>query len=282
MKILTFKPNEKVPIISTCMVRGFSIDPKNPFLNPPDDPISVPENKFNVIIHEREYIIQNLPLAFADRRYIEGKHIEAMVFKYVRPFVLRGGTLVKFESKVDCDFLLYVNFIKDEEVDKYIAQKQIDSLEPTRIRCEAIPTNSLLGLISLESTARLISIAFGIPIKKAITWPDPRFLLISPGAGGLMNYPRFLQPDVRGRITLSGSKYEFWDASFRPFSLLIGDIQNGVRHVLKGVIVNPGKGKTFKRFDVIQISLENSIDSLNITRPFKYGELHVVVEYVFI
>jgi hypothetical protein len=285
MKILTFKPNEKVPLIRTCMVRGFAIEPKEPFKLPPDDPISIPGNNFNFVMQEREYIIQNFPLALADRRYVFTSHMESAVFKYVRPFVLRGGTLLKFESKIDCDFLLYVNFIKDEDVDKYIQQKQIDSLEPTRIKCESIPTNSLLGLISIENDARLISIGFGIPLSAQPTIPEPRWWSVSIGAGEgeWLYYPRAMQPDIRGRITLSGSKYEFWDASFRPFSLLIGDIQEGRRHVLKGVIVNPGKGKVFKRFDIIQISLERSINDLNATRPeTKYGELHVIVEYVFI
>jgi hypothetical protein len=206
--------------------------------------------------------------------------MESAVFKYVRPFVLRGGTLLKFESKIDCDFLLYVNFLKDEDVDKYIQEKQLDSLEPTRIRCESIPTNSLLGLISIENDARLISIGFGIPISYP-EFPE-RWALISNGEGGFYRFPRIMQPDIRGRITLSGSKYEFWDASFRPLSLLIGDIQEGRRHVLKGIVVNPGKGKTFRRFDIIQISLEKSINDLNITRTNKYGELHAIVEYVFI
>jgi hypothetical protein len=267
------------------MVRGFAIEPKEPFKLPPDDPISIPGNNFNFVMQEREYIIQNFPLALADRRYIFTSYMESAVFKYVRPFVLRGGTLLKFESKIDCDFLLYVNFISDVDVDKYIQEKQIDSLEPTRIKCESIPTNSLLGLISIENAARLISIGFGIPLSGLPNIAAPRWCPISIGAGeGEYNYyPRAMQPDIRGRITLSGSKYEFWDATFRPFSLLIGDIQEGKRHVLKGVIVNPGKGKVFKRFDIIQISLERSINDLNATRTgIKYGELHAIVEYVFI
>jgi len=277
MKILVFKPNEKIPLPFNCVIRGFTIEPKDPFLYPPNDPICKPENRFSLILGEREEIIQNLPLAFADKRYIFHPNFEAMTFKYYRPFVLKEGTFLKFVSKVDCDFLLYVTYITDKEFEEI--SKKGNPFEPTRVRCEVIPINSPLGLVAVEKESRLISIAFGIPVQIdgiSNVWYPINALLVdtSPKQAPL-------EPDVRGRITLTGRNYEFWDATFRPLRILTADIQEGRRHILKNIVIGGGKDPK-RRIDLLQITLEKDIATLNFVRARKYGELNVIVEYVYI
>lgn len=283
MKILKFEPNQNIPIHRHCIVRGFTIEPE---LTTPIDALQDHENsRFEVIVNNQEYIITNLPLMLGDKRFVWTPFQQAMAFKYARPFVLTEGSIVRFAPKSQSNFagdlLLYVNYISDKELDKYLKEKKktIDDLEFTRLRCEYPSLTKPTHVINMERPARIISIGFCIgrrdetaspPTEKFLPVRDLEYAAIVSSVMGA---------DIRARLELSGSKYSFWDDVYRSIKLLIGDMQEGNRHILKGIKVDPKI-----RYDNIQLALEKSIADVNTAKAAdsRYTPLNIVVEYVYL
>lgn len=288
MKILVLKPNEDYPIHENIIVRGLGIESLSyPSL---DKLISYRYSRFDLKVNNTDIIITNMPLMLLDRRFVNVKHQEAPVFKYVRPFLVAKGSLLRFMPRRNDDnpsltfdgrLLIYCNFILDKQIKEYLESKNIDSLEFTRLRVEEIPYTTPTYTIKVERAGRLVSLGFlcgrrteGPPIVE-------EFLPVCETPyGGIVTGP--LPYEIRGQLLLSGSKFAFYELEHMSLRQLIGDLQDGVRHVLKGIYIGKLVSKTV--YEHLQINLEKSISDYNATFPpdSKITPINILLEYVHV
>lgn len=288
MKILVLKPNEDLPIHENIIVRGLGLESTS---YPSIDKLkSYQYSRFDLKINNYDTIISKMPLALLDRRFVNVKNQEAPVFKYVRPFLVSKGSLLRFIPyrndknpglTFDGRLLVYCNYILDKQIEEYMKNKNLDSLEYTRIRVEEIPYKDPTYVIKIEKTSRLISIGFlcGRRIEGAEITEE--FLPICEVPyGAIVSGP--LPYEIRGQLLLSGSKFAFFEVEYMSLRQLMGDMQDGIRHVLKGIYI----GKLIKRtlYEHLQINLEKSISDYNATLPpdARITSINVFLEFVHV
>lgn len=304
MKLLVLKPKSIFTLPDNYIIRGISIEyPTVVNLANWDDlkkVIQDDQTRFKLVYNYREEIMFNLPMAIFHRNFVLPTFQEAMVFKYVRPFLLRKGSSLYFSYEMrnfgllgyppqPFFLILYGNVISDDEVERYLKEKKLDTINITLLKSISIPMDTQTGFFHFERPSRVISIGFCIPQKvEEAAQVFYRFpILFEPIYGGQEPIRRpIMEDDINIRILLSGQKYDFWDSFYRPIKLLIGDLQEGKRLILKGITIGDKKKKT-PETDFIQFSLEKDINSINFIRLEQdkllfYGPLNVLIEYVYL
>lgn len=276
MKIIVLERDINFVVERHYSILGLSIQPEN---------LADVENIdafFSLELNNFDLIINNIPMCLAVREFTFTPYPEPMVFKFIRPLLLKPNDLIKYRAKYPSSLCLY------SIMPSKIAS---DDLKPTRLRCDVINETELFHLFTFEKHSKIISIGFTSGIKERRE-PRDTYILVNKFVKhfGLIydNFypPAFFEDDVKIRLTMTQTGYEFWDDKYRPLFKLIGSIQAGQRFILKDITTGtPQKEK--KILNHLQISLEKSIFDVNTERKnnlkdFTYLPLHVIVEYCHI